>query len=177
MPNPQKDQVVAELRETVAKSKGAILTEYRGLTVAEVTTLRKRLREHQAEYHVVKNTLFKIALGDKLDPELDQLLAGPTAIAFTMNDPVAPAKVVLDFLREVKKSEVKVKGGWIDGRIYDVDQVTALSKLPAKEVLVAQLIGSLNAPASNLVGTLNGIVSEFVRTLQAIADQRGEQAA
>lgn len=177
MPNPRKDEVVADLREVLSRSKGAILTEYRGLTVAEVTTLRKRLRAQDAEYHIVKNTLFKIALGDKLDPALDELLNGPTAIAFAAGDPVAPTKTVLDFLREVKKTEVKVKGGWIDGKIYTVDQVTALSKLPPKEQLVAELIGTLNGPASALVGTLNGILGEFVRTIQAIADQRSEQPA
>jgi large subunit ribosomal protein L10 len=173
MPNAQKELIVSELRDIVGRSSGAILTEYRGLTVAEVTDLRKRLRAADAEYHIVKNTLFKIAVGDEAGAQLDTLLAGPTAIVFSRSDIVAPTKAMLDFLREIKKPEIKLKGGWIDGKIYNVEQVTALSKLPPREQLVAQLIGSLNAPASNLVGTLNNIIGEFVRTVQAIADKRG----
>ncbi|HZO91472.1 MAG TPA: 50S ribosomal protein L10 [Chthonomonadaceae bacterium] len=172
MPNPEKEALVSELRDIVARSKGAILTDYRGMTVAEVTNLRKKLRDADAEYHIIKNTLFKIALGEAVSPELESLLAGPTAIVFAHNEIVAPTKTILDFLRDLRKPEVKVKGGWIEGKVYNVDQVTALSKLPPREQLVAQLIGTLNGPASQLVGTLNNILGEFVRTIQAIHDQR-----
>jgi large subunit ribosomal protein L10 len=174
MPNAQKELLVTELREIVATSKGALLTDYRGLTVAEVTNLRKRLRQTDAEYHVVKNTLFKIAIGAEEGAKLDTLLTGPTAIVFSRSDVVAPAKAVIDFLKELKKPDIKLMGGWIDGKVYDVDQVTAISKLPPREQIVAQLIGSLNAPAANLVGTLDNIIGEFVRTIQAIADKQAE---
>ncbi|HLV78809.1 MAG TPA: 50S ribosomal protein L10 [Chthonomonadaceae bacterium] len=180
MPNAEKQRIVTELRDIVAQSKGAILTDYRGLTVAEVTTLRRKLREVDAEYHVVKNTLFKLAVGDSLSPEMENLLAGPTAIAFAHNDIVAPTKALLDFLRDLRKPEIKVKGGWVEGRIYSPDQVTALSKLPAREQIVAQLIGTLDGPISQLVSTLDNIIGEFVRTVQAVADKRkegGEPAA
>lgn len=177
MPNAQKELMVSDLREIATQSKGAILTDYRGLTVAEVTNLRKKLRDVDAEYHVVKNTLFKIALGDQSTPELDNLLTGPTAIAFAKGDVVAPTKAVIDFLTALKKPEIKLKGGFIDGKVYDVAQVTALSKLPAKEVIIGQLIGSLNAPASNLVGTLDNIIGDFVRTVQAIVDKQSEGSA
>lgn len=178
MPNKQKVETVAELSDIFASSKGAILTEYRGLTVSEVSNLRKKLRAVDAEYHIVKNTLFRRALGDQLTPELESLLTGPTAIAFAHGDVVASTKAVLDFLREVRnKPEVKVKAGYIDGKIYTPEQVTALSKLPAKEQIIAQLIGTLNAPASELVFTLDNIIGEFVRTIQAIADNQGAPAA
>jgi len=173
MPNAQKEQTVSELRAIVAKSKGAILTDYRGLTVAEVTNLRKKLRDADAEYHIVKNTLFKIALGGEVAPDLEKLLAGPTAIAFVHNDVVAPTKAMLDFLRDLRKPDIKVKGGWIDGKVYSVDQVTALSKLPPREQIIGQLIGTLNGPVSQLVGTLDNIIGEFIRTIQAIADKQG----
>jgi large subunit ribosomal protein L10 len=173
MPNAEKQQIVAELRDIVAQSKGAILTDYRGLTVAEVSTLRKRLRAVDAEYHIVKNTLFKIALGDTLNPDLEQLLSGPTAIAFARNDVVAPTKTMFDFLRELRKPEIKVKGGFIDGKVYSVDQVTALSKLPPREQLIGQVVGTIQAPLSEFVGTLDNILGEFVRTIQAIADKQG----
>ncbi len=177
MPNIQKQQTVTELREIVARSKGAILTDYRGLTVAEVTGLRRKLRDSGAEYHIVKNTLFKLALDGSVPAELEQLLAGPTAIVFATNDIVAPAKSVIDFMTALKKPEIKVKGGYIDGKVYSVAQVTALSKLPSREAIISQLIGSLNAPASEFVGTLDGIIGDFVRTVQAIADQKGAAPA
>ena len=177
MPNAQKEQTVSELRGIIAQSKGAILTDDRGLTVAEVTNLRKKLRDSKAEYHIVKNTLFKLALGGKITPELEQLLTGPTAIVFAQDDIVAPAKAVLDFVVAAKKPDVKVKGGYLDGKVYSVAQITSISKLPPKPQIVAQLIGTLNGPVSNFVGTLDGIISEFVRTLQSIADKKGEGAA
>jgi large subunit ribosomal protein L10 len=177
MPNAHKEHTVAGLREIIARSKGAILTDYRGLTVAEVTNLRKKLRESKAEYHIVKNTLFKLAVGGQISPELDKLLTGPTAIVFAQEDIVGPAKTMLDFVVAAKKPEVKVKGGYLDGKIYSLEQVTSISKLPPREQLIAQLIGTLNGPVSSLVGTLDGIISEFIRTLQSIADKKGETAA
>lgn len=174
MPNKEKIETVAELREVFANSKGAILTEYRGLTVAEVTNLRRKLREVDSEYHIVKNTLFKLALGDSLTPELEKLLVGPTAIAFARGDLVAPSKAVIDFLREVRnKPEVVIKGAYLEGKIFTPEQVTNISKLPPKEQIVSQLIGTLNGPVSQLVSTLDNIIGEFVRTIQAIADKQG----
>ncbi len=172
MPNEKKELVISDLREIVTQSKGAILTDYRGLTVAELTTLRKKLREVNAEYHVVKNTLFKIAIGEVAGAQLDTLLNGPTAIAFAKGDVVPTSKAVIDFLATLKKPEIKLKGGFIDGKVYNVEDVTAISKLPKKEVIVAQLLGSLNAPTANLVGTLDNIIGEFIRTIQAIADSK-----
>jgi large subunit ribosomal protein L10 len=176
MPNAQKQLVISELRDIVTQSKGAILTDYRGLTVADVTNLRKKLRAVDAEYHIVKNTLFKIAVGEEAGAQLDTLLTGPTAIAFAKGDIVPTSKAVIDFLTALKKPDIKLKGGYIDGKIYNVADVTTLSKLPPKEQIIAQLLGSLNAPASNLVGTLNSIIGEFVRTIQAIADKQGAPA-
>ncbi len=178
MPKSRKELVISELKTIVDETKGALLTDYRGLTVAEVTTLRRKLRPMNAEYHVVKNTLFKKAASEEMTSLLENLLTGPTAIVFAKEDVVAPTKALIDFLRDLKKPEIKLKGGWIEGKIYDVPQLTAISKLPPKEQIVAQLIGSLNAPASNLVGTLNNILGDFVRTIQAVADKKsGETAA
>ena len=172
MPNAQKELVVSDLREIVSQSKGAILTDYRGLTVAELTTLRKKLRAIDAEYHIVKNTLFKIAVGEESGAKLDTLLNGPTAIAFAKGDVVPTSKAVIEFLATLKKPDIKLKGGSIDGKIYSIEAVTALSKLPPKEQIIGQLLGSLNAPASNFVGTLNNIIGDFVRTVQAIVDKQ-----
>ncbi|MBC7529461.1 MAG: 50S ribosomal protein L10 [Chthonomonadaceae bacterium] len=173
MPNPQKNLVIADLKAILGESKGAILTEYRGLTVAEVTILRKKLRDTNAEYHVVKNTLFKRALGDTLTPELDTLLSGPTGIMFAKGDVVPSTKATIDFLTALKKPDIKVKGGFIDGKIYTPDQVTALSKLPPREQILATLVGTIQKPLADLVGTLDNVIGDFVRTVQAIADKQG----
>jgi large subunit ribosomal protein L10 len=169
IPTAEKEQVIQELADLVGRSKGAILTDYRGFTVSEITELRKRLREQGAEYHVVKNTLFKRAIqdGDRLGPYLE----GPTAIAFALQDPVAPAKTLLDFMREKRKGVVKA--GFIEGQVYTEPQVGELSKLPSRDVLIAQVVGGIQGPISGLVGALNGILSNFVYTLQAIVDKQG----
>jgi large subunit ribosomal protein L10 len=165
----EKERAVQEIGELLTRSKGAILTDYRGLTVSEITELRRRLREQKAEYHVVKNTLFRRAMsnGEGLVPYLE----GPTAVAFALDDPVGPAKVLLDFMREKRKAALKA--GFIDGRVYDLDQVTALSKLPSRPVLISQVVGAIQSPISGLVFTLQGVISNFVYTLQAIADKKG----
>jgi large subunit ribosomal protein L10 len=173
-PRQDKVETVGELNDIFSRSTGAILTDYRGLTVSEITQLRGKLRAAGGEYHVVKNTLFRRALADSLSPELNNVLGGPTAVAFAQEDVVATTKAVLDFLRDLRKPDVKVKGGYVDGRFYTPDQVTALSRVPPREVVLGQAVGTIQAPLSNFVGTLNGALGEFVRTLQAYADkQRG----
>src|SRR5690348_2536862 len=117
-PRADKVEVVGEIQDVFANAKAAILTDYRGLTVSEITELRKKLRPIGGEYHVVKNTLFKRAAGDQLTPEFENLLVGPTAIAFAREDPVTTTKTLLDFLRDLRKPEVVVKGGYVEGKMY-----------------------------------------------------------
>lgn len=175
-PADAKVALVGELQELVGLTKAAILTDYRGLSVAELTELRKKLRGVDAEYRVVKNTLFKLAAGDQMPvAELSEHLTGPTAIGFAKGDPVAVAKILLDYARDHKA--MSVKAGVMDGRVLSVAQVEALSKTPPREVLISQMLGSLQAPISGFVGTLGGIISNFVFTLQAIADKQEGAAA
>jgi large subunit ribosomal protein L10 len=170
-PAKAKVENVAELRELVGATKGTILLDYRGLSVAELTTLRKKLRTADAEFRVVKNTLFKRAAAGLLPvDEMAGFLAGPTAISFAKGDTVAAAKVMVDFVKEHKA--VSLKAGVMDGKMMSVAEVEALSKTPPREVLISMMLGSMQAPISGLVGTLNGIVSNFVFTLQAVADQK-----
>ena len=173
-PAGAKVELVSELRALVGLTTAAILTDYRGLSVAELTELRKKLRDADAEYRVVKNTLFKLAAGDSMPiAEMGEFLTGPTAIGFAKSDPVAVAKILLDYARDHKA--LSVKAGVMDGRVLSAAQVDALSKTPPREVLLSQMLGSLQAPISGFVGTLSGIISNFVFTLQAIADkQSGE---
>ena len=174
-PAGAKVELVSELRALVGLTTAAILTDYRGLSVAELTELRKKLRDADAEYRVVKNTLFKLAAGDSMPiAEMGEFLTGPTAIGFAKSDPVAVAKILLDYARDHKA--LSVKAGVMDGRVLSAAQVDALSKTPPREVLLSQMLGSLQAPISGFVGTLSGIISNFVFTLQAIADKQGGEA-
>ena len=170
LPKEVKVEQVRELREEIEGSKALLLTDYRGLTVSEITTLRRKLREAGAEYKVVKNTLFHLAAEGLVSSEIDRLLAGPTAIAFVSVDPIAPAKTISDFMREHKA--MSIKGGYFEGMVYNPEQVQALAKIPPKEVLIAQAVGAIASPLSGLVGTLQGVISNFVYTLQAVADQK-----
>jgi len=174
-PAGAKVEVVAELAELVGQTKAAILTDYRGLSVAELTDLRKKLRAADAEYRVVKNTLFKLAARDTMPvADMGELLSGPTAIGFAKGDPVAVAKILLDYARDHKS--MTIKAGVMDGRILTPAQVEALSKTPPREVLLSQMLGSLQSPIAGFVGTLGGILSNFVFTLQAVADAKGSTA-
>jgi len=171
-PAGAKVELVTELRELVGVTKAAILTDYRGLSVAELTELRKKLWDVDAEYRVVKNTLFKLAADGAMPvAEMGEHLTGPTAIGFAKGDPVAVAKILLDYARDHKA--MSVKAGVMDGRVLSAAQVDALSKTPPREVLLAQMVGSLQSPISGFVFTLGGIISNFVFTLQAIADKQG----
>ncbi len=170
MPKPIKIEQVKEIREDLDKSQGFFVTDYRGLKVSEDHILRRKLRDVGSEFKVVKNTLFELAVGGTIDPGLKQLLEGPTAVVFVEKDPVASAKTLTEFAREHKA--MSVKGGFIDGHVYDAVQVVALSKVPPKDVLIAQMLGAMQGPITSFVGTLQGVMSNFVFTLQAVADQK-----
>jgi len=160
---------VATISELLDRAAGIVLTDYRGFTVAEKADLTRRLRQAGAEYHVVKNTLFKRAYAERgEDPTA--LLEGPTAVAFALEDPTAPAKVLTDFIREKRKGVIK--GGVVDGRIFDLAGVTRLSELPPKDQLLGQVVGAMQSPLYGLVFSLQGILGNFVRTVQAIHDQK-----
>jgi large subunit ribosomal protein L10 len=168
-PKPEKVEQVATISELLDRSSGLFLTDYRGFTVAEKADLTRRLRAAGAEYHVVKNTLFRRAYGERGE-NADALLAGPTAVAFALGDPVAPAKVVLDFVREKRKGEIK--GAVIDGKVVGVDEVKTLSELPPKEVLIGQVVGSIQAPVNGFVWGIQDLLAGLVRAVQAIHDQK-----
>ena len=179
MPTPQKETIVSDVAEELKNAQGVILTDYRGLSVAQITELRKKLRDSDTHFTIVKNTLFKRATEGIIspDPKLDETLNGPTAIGFANKDAIESAKAILEYIAANRNTTLKVKGAVVDGRFYDAKQVDALSKIPPRPVLIAQMLGSFNAPITGLVGTLNGIISNFVYTLQAIQDKKQEPAA
>ncbi len=168
----EKKEIVKELKDKLLATKGAVLTNYRGLTVAMDTKMRRKLREAGVEYRVVKNTMTRIAAHDAGIDGLDKYLEGPTAIALSETDPVVPAKVLADFIRENKLQALEIKAGLVEGKVVDANGVKALASLPPREVLIAQLLGTMQAPIAGFVRVLGGVPSNLVYALEAIRKQK-----
>ncbi|EGO64232.1 50S ribosomal protein L10 [Acetonema longum] len=168
----EKEQLVVAMKEKLEKTKGAVLTSYRGLSVAQDTALRRKLREAGVEYRVVKNTLTRIAAKQANIEGLDKHLEGTTAIAFSFQDPVAPAKIISDFLKETKTQALEIKAGLVEGRVIDPSGVKALASLPPKEVLLAQMLAGMQSPMVGLVNVLQGTTRNLVYALEAIRQQK-----
>ena len=150
-----KKAVVAEIKEKLAAAKSVVLIDYRGLTVAEVTELRNQCRKAGVEYAVLKNTMVSLAAKEAGIEGLDDYLKGPTAVAFGMEDAVAPAKVLTEFIKKTKKTEVKC--GLLDGQILDAAGVEALAAIPSREVLIAKIMGSMMSAVSKFVYVVEAI--------------------
>lgn len=166
----QKKDIVEDLKNRFQKSKVLIVTDYKGLDVSSINSLRRKLRESEIEFKVVKNSLLgRAAEGTDADLIKDSF-KGPSAIAISYSDPVAPAKLLTDFAKENQKFEIKI--GVMDGKVLDIDSIRALSSLPSREVLLAQLLSAMNAVPTTFVRTLDAIPSGVVRVLAAIRDQQ-----
>ncbi len=151
----QKKAVVAELVETLKNAQSGVLFDYRGLTVEEDTQLRNELRAAGVSYQVVKNTLTRFAANEVGLGELDPILHGPTALAISETDAVAPARVLSKFAKD--HDVVSIKAGFMDGQVLSVSEVEMYANIPSKEVLIAKMLGSLQAPISKLVRTLDAV--------------------
>ena len=170
-----KQEVVAKLTEQLKSAKGVVLTGYKGLTVAQDTELRSELRAAGVSYHVVKNTMFRLAAKEAGIEGLDEHLEGTTAFAFSAEDAVAPAKVIIGFIKKNKLEDTEVltvKVGMVEGKVIGLDEVKALASLPSREELIAKLLGSMNAPIANSVGVLSGVIRNAVYVLDAIRAQK-----
>ena len=166
----EKQIVVDELVEKFGKAQSIILYDYIGLTVSEVTALRNEFRKAGVEYKVIKNTLIKRAADNLGFSGLDDYLKGPTAVAYSYTDPVAPAKILLDFVKQVKKTEVK--SGVLVGKVIDAEGVKQLAALPSKEELLSRMMGSLNAPVTGFVMVLSGVLRKLVYAINAIKESK-----
>ena len=167
---PEKVAKIAEIKELLSTSKCTILVDFCGLTVAQDTALRRKMREAGVHYNVVKNTLLRIAAQEVGIEGLEPSLEKNTTIAVAPEDPVAVAKIVCDFAKENK--ELKVKVGVLDGKVIGAEEIKALAALPPKEVLVAKLLGSMNAPISGFVNVLQGTIRNVVYALDAVRKQK-----
>lgn len=148
-----------------------ICLDFRGVNVGQITAFRSQLQEASGTYRVVKNTLARRAITETTFQDLGQFLVGPTGIVFCPGDPMESAKVVKKFVGETNGA-LKIKGGIVDGTIFDAKGIEKVATLPSRQELLAQFVAGLQSPISGLVGTLEGVVREFVYTLQAIADKR-----
>ncbi|MCX7949349.1 MAG: 50S ribosomal protein L10 [Treponemataceae bacterium] len=170
-----KVSFIQELKEQFSKAPDFIFTDYRGLTVEQITALRKQLRAKDAQFKVVKNNFARIAFEQLSAPNVEQYLVGPTAVAISPRDSNEVAKILLEFAKEVPA--LKVKGGLVGSTVYTAEQIEAFSKLPGRLELIAMLMSVMNAPARNLVSALNDINARLVRTIKAVADKKQEGAA
>jgi len=162
----QKAEQVELLSEKLKRAKVAILTDYRGLTVSQLQDLRGRLRTGNVEYRVVKNTLTRRAAEAAGVPALQKELEGPVAIAFGYDDLATPAKLINDFVRATRL-KLDVKGGLVEGRVFSPDQVKQLADLPSREVLLAQLLGTLQSPVGQLVAIMQTPHQQLLGVLNA----------
>jgi large subunit ribosomal protein L10 len=169
-----KTKAIGVLKETLGSAKDFIFTDYRGLTVEQITELRRQLRTKEVEYKVVKNNFARIAFQQLSAPDVSAYLAGPTAVAITPRDPNEVAKILYDFLKEVPA--LQVKGALISDTVYNAAQTEAFSKLPGRLELISMLMSVMNAPARNLAAALNDIPSRLVRTIKAVADKKAAGA-
>lgn len=171
----KKRQIVTEYMDKLSGSQAIILADYRGLTVAEVTELRRRLREVNGGFQVVKNTLFKRALEQANIPVPNDLLAGPVAAGYCLGEVPPVAKALVDFAKEVE--DLKLTGAILGTQFLDAAGVQALADLPPRDVLLAQMLGAVQGPLSSLVGLVTAPLRELVQVLQARSEQAQEAAA
>jgi large subunit ribosomal protein L10 len=171
----EKDKIVQEIREKASRSQIGILTDFKGLKVEEMTRLRRQLQEASAELKVVKNTLLRRAAADEspIGPLLSHF-TGPNALTLGYADPVALAKIVTKFAQE--KPQLEIKGAVLGGQLLTPKDLESLSKLPPKEVLLAQLLGVLNGVPTGLVTVLAGVIRGLLNVLVAYRDKRAETA-
>ena len=166
---PAKEEAVADIKSKFETASDFIVTDYRGLTVEQITILRRKLREFGSEYKVVKNRYAKIAFKDMGVKGLETLLVGPSAVAMVKGEAGPAAKALFEYAKE---SPVQIKGGYIDGNVFNMAQLEAFSKLPTRIELISMLMGTMKAPVQNLVYMLNAPVQQLTRTIQAVADQK-----
>jgi large subunit ribosomal protein L10 len=166
----KKKEIVKDLHEKFARSKVVIITDYKGLDVSTINDLRRRLRAHEIEYKVVKNSLLVRAAEETDVALIKDRFKGPSAVALSYDDPIAPAKVLTKFLDEY--SQLEIKSGVMDGKILDLAAIKKISTLPSREELLGQFLSAANGVATSFVRVLNAIPVQLLNVLQAIKEQK-----
>ena len=177
MPNAkalsEKQAIVAALTEQLQNAASGVLVDYKGITVAEDTALRVELRKNEVQYGVVKNTLARFAMNNVGLSQLDDVLNGTTSLALSHGDPIAPMRVINKFAKQFNGAKFTIKAGFMDGKVLSMDEITALAELPSKEVLQAQVLGTMLAPITSLAIVIKAICEQkggSVETAEAAAE-------
>ncbi len=165
-----KNDKVALIKEKIDKAQVAVVSEYTGLSVEEITKLRRELQKEGGDYMVTKNTLAKIAIKGTPYEVLAETLKGPIAIAFGFTDQVAPAKVLSKFIKDTKKGEIIAAA--MDGQLMSAEEAKALANLPSREELYAKMLGCINSPASGIANSTNAVITQLVRAMDAVREQK-----
>lgn len=165
-----KKDKIESIKEKLSKAQVAIVTEYKGLSVDEITTLRRKLQKEDGDYAVTKNTLAKIAVKGTAYEVLADTFKGPIALALGFKDQVSPAKALSAFIKEVKKGEIIAAA--LDGKLLSADEAKALANLPSKEEIYAKMLGCINSPASGIANATNGVLTQLVRAMAAVRDAK-----
>lgn len=176
MPKDEKAQTIDQLTQKLQASKGVVLLDYRGLDVAAITALRRQLGDEEVEFRVAKNTLLRLAADRAELTVTPDLLQGPTAIAFGWRDEVTPARLLTEFAR--RNRVVQIKGGIIGKKSFTAEQIGRVAELPSREILLAQLLGAIQAPAAKALGVMQAPAREVAGLAQALQDkQSGAEGA
>ena len=165
-----KQDKVSQIKENIDKAQVAIVTEYKGYSVEEITNLRRALQKEDGDYMVTKNTLAKLAVKDTPYEVLAETFKGPIAIAFGFGDQVAPAKVLSKFIKDAKKGEIVAAA--LDGKLLSAEEAKALATIPSKEEIYAKMLGCVNSPATGIVGSINAVMASLTRAVAAVRDQK-----
>jgi len=175
MPTPRKVEMMAEIKDRMERASIAIGADYRGLSVAQITELRRAMRPAGAEVKVVKNTLAAMAAKEAGREEMAEIVKGPTALAFGFGDPIAPVKALTEHLR-AKRLTIDIHGGWLEGKVLSRADVESLATMPPKEQLLADVIGKLQSPLYNFAGLMQASMRNFAGLVDARANQLEAQA-
>ncbi len=170
---PEKENKVAEIKDDLSRANIIVLTDYRGLNVAQMNKLRRILQQEGIKYRVVKNTLTKIAARETGLNDLEDYLEGPMGIAYGFDDPLTPVKLLVKFAKENDK--LSLKGGVLDKNVLDEGSLKRLSELPPREVLLAKALGCFQAPISGLLNVLQGNIRNLAFVLQAVKEKKEQQ--
>jgi len=166
----EKIDAVKDIKERLERAKSVFVTDYSGLNVADLTVLRKNLRENSIKYLVAKNTLMKIAAKEAGYENIAEYLNGPTALAFTEDDAAVPAKILYDSYKD--KEKPVIKAFVMDKQLFTGSEISKLASLPSRDVLLSQLIVAIESPISSLINTVDSVMQELVSTIEAMADSK-----
>ena len=166
----KKKEVITDLKEKISKISLAVVTDYRGLTVAEITELRKRLQKNNADYKIAKNTLIKLAIKDTNLAELEKLLEGTTALLLGYGEPSECAKTFVEYIKEIEKGDVK--GAILDGKLLTKAEIKTFALLPSKDVLLGQIAGLLVANTGGLAGIFESLIRDIALLAEEVAKKQ-----